>query len=368
MLNLREILAEVKRPSGFLLAFTLREQNSGAAFSGEAFFGLGASLAGLDLEWLNLRGLSTRVGEVETGEIGLVTSKGGASFTNRENSWEVEAAFSSQVLYAKIIDELGLTQRGDIFNPETETFTGSIRLQCREQLRGRDMAALLIEAGSLEVSYVAGGLGRLEALSFSLQGFSLRLTAYPLRALTLRPVFVHDGSTAQKDQIRAAWNSQISTAKTFWRRCCVVLDDRIPFSIADGARATETTVNGIGLALSNREVDSVEVFVVAGPVDNGGGQTKCGGQTQAESAISAEKSQSSPFLLTHEIGHVLGGVHPGELMRSAVQWEGQVGTILDEPDDFGQNPKLPEGTCKKVNCNALVSGGGTATCQFQPIT
>jgi hypothetical protein len=102
---------------------------------------------------------------------------------------------------------------------------------------------------------------------------------------------------------------------------------------------------------------AIEVFLVDSDLAEGGGHTNCGGTGNDKVIITDRALGTNPFLLAHEIGHVLSGVHPEEPTVNE-QWKGEADTILQPSGSIGKaNPaKRPaEYCCKRYNVKLAVS-------------
>src|SRR6185369_14133498 len=80
--------------------------------------------------------------------------------------------------------------------------------------------------------------------------------------------------------------------------------------------------------------DVIEVFLVDSELPNGGGTTFNTGSSLAKVVIT-ERSTGNPNLLAHEIGHVLGGLHPNS-PPDPPNWIADEDTVLEPSGSPGQ--------------------------------
>jgi len=106
------------------------------------------------------------------------------------------------------------------------------------------------------------------------------------------------------------------------------------------------------------EPDVVEVILVNNDLAAEGGGASFSCTTALARIVMSNGNNGNPNLLAHEIGHVLGGLHPGDSQEEGF-WVPEVGTVLDPSrSSHVPNPERnPASSRRQVRCAALTSTG-----------
>ncbi len=329
----------------------------------------------LDMTRLSVVSYGVMTSSGHTGKLSVCGIGGEATCTAEPGGkWSLTAEFKAEVLYRAIEDKLGFKEVDPgLLEPDTETFTGSLRATLAEQ-EGTGVTLLYSD---LELTYQEGGLHWIRQLRIPVSAlpptlsFSARAAPTCLlerrgvrRALKLRPFAFRTGPNGM-NHTGTSWPAQFAAAKSIWGACCLNLEsdalvvlDNVKLLNSDDPRVI---VKALG---QNGDLDGIEVFLVDRTLPEGGGTTLSGGSALAK-VVMMNRNAGNPNLLAHELGHVFAGLHPG---RSPVgnKWVADPGTVL-EPSNSpnAPNPSLNTlNNCRRARNPALSPTG--AACCIQP--
>lgn len=327
----------------------------------------------LSLSRLGIIGRGFRVGTRATGEMSIGGLDGQGELTRiSPGRWRIDAEIRTQVLYEALEIEGGFrrTPGSDNYIPNSiELFSGRLLAIADE----RDLLLnnnLVIASGSLDLRRSDGGLGIANNFSFDLQGSSLPvLVARPpdcplghegiRRSLQLVPIVL---SGLENDtEMKRAWDRQITAAAAIWEKCCVRFEHPGTFQPVDNQALKSQDPQVAKTAFIAKDPNLIEVFLVAGPVSDGGGATFSGGTSLAKVVITAENN-GNDNLLAHELGHVLGGLHPNDSPEPG-RWIGEKDTVMEfSTETMAANPdKNSLANCRSVK-NACLFEAGDPCC------
>jgi hypothetical protein len=131
-------------------------------------------------------------------------------------------------------------------------------------------------------------------------------------------------------------DQMLEKANALWNPGHIFFEDlHTPQPIISASLKTQPHYEKLYDIRPNKNVDKlISVFFVAYDLDcSGGGYTPEGftvNALHAQAAIVISESAKSEFVLAHELGHVLGGLHPPLGAPSSGQWYGDNDTILAE--------------------------------------
>jgi len=368
---------------GRSLLLRLGSQTSGVSVSSQQSFRgdlsvwpmeLGDQRVQFDLTWFGMVSKSISTTHGQTGRLSISGISGvGECLPLPGGKWSLDMDLRADVLYDAIEDVLGLEETDPgLFEPPTERFRGRLRASLAEEGDPTDprRPGMRVLSSDLELTYVEGGLGWISSIRLPSSTIpplaALSRAAAPScplgrkserRVLTLRPFAFRD---APNDALHSgtSWNGQLNAAKAIWGSCCLQLESE-PVRLIDDANLKNSSDPGrIRQALPNgSDLAGIEVFLVNGIPANGGGSTSSPGHLQAK-VVMTNRNSGNPNLLSHELGHVLGGRHPGASTVSHL-WVADPGTVLD-PSNSPSSPNPSRNTlnnCRRARNPALVATG-----------
>jgi len=340
-------------------------------FGGEVSFVAHTDSSGtaLEVEHLGIYGAGVTTDSGETGKLSIMGISGRGGLALNRKRWDCTTAIRAQVLYRAIERKKGFTQvEPGRYQPDFALYTGQIRLVLKEYTED-GQHEMEVSSGALELVHEGGGLGWLQSINMPLVGSSMWIAkAFPSdaappcmvdcqavrRQLKMKPVFVSEGPDPGQ-RARRLWSSQFSNAKRIWSRCCIDLIEQEEFIVVDSVLKNSANPIAIQRSFEDPAPDVIEIFLVDGELPNGGGTTFSGGSSLAKIVIT-ERSSGNPHLLAHEVGHVLGGLHPGN-RPSPPSWLADSDTVL-EPSGLPNKPNPGTNTlrnCRRANNAALVT-------------
>lgn len=153
------------------------------------------------------------------------------------------------------------------------------------------------------------------------------------RTLWMQRVFFSDNAVQTGDSSQ----QQMDSAEIIWGKACLAIaESDEPQTIANAGLAQSSAIATI-CAAAAPPVGVIPIFFVDNDLANdGGGATILPGTPLARVVVSDHilgddgfgTLSTNPALLAHELGHVLGGVHPNELPQ-ITEWLGAMPSILE---------------------------------------
>jgi outer membrane protein OmpA-like peptidoglycan-associated protein len=184
------------------------------------------------------------------------------------------------------------------------------------------------------------------------------------RDLDLQPVFLRTGP-GDPAPTGNSWSRRFNEANSIWGKLGVRFHELGAVTVDSGPLKTS---GGGTLAQRNavralRSGAGVEVFLVDSDFNDapdrpGGGATSGGGLCDATAKIALSDRGTSDTVLAHELGHVLGMVHPGDPGNP-----GDANTIM-EPSGSNSSPNPTRNTMG--NFAKILCPPGTATTCLHP--
>jgi hypothetical protein len=130
------------------------------------------------------------------------------------------------------------------------------------------------------------------------------------RRLEIQPVGFRS-SAADPAPSGSTAAAQFATAATVWGKSCIELQVAAINVITDATLKTSSDLAAIRASYTDSDPSVIEVFFVANSLPLiGGGSAGAIGVASCKPVI-AEPNSGNPVLLSHELGHVLGLLHPG---------------------------------------------------------
>ncbi|HEX3526767.1 MAG TPA: hypothetical protein VH988_06850 [Thermoanaerobaculia bacterium] len=357
-------------------------------FDGEVKFYIRGRTAG-EITWELTRlglvspGISTSSGY--TGKLSIQGLFGRGEMVIDSGTWTCSGTVSTRVLYREVERQKGFEQiEPGRFHPDFETFEGTIQLSLEERER-EGLNSLEVTAGALSLQWLGGGLGWIPVLNVPLDGQSFTLSSLSTaatgeilavapcpselrgerRQLKVRPIFFR-ASAADPSPTGGSWQTQLAKAQEVWGRCCIEILPQEAQYVVDGNLKTSTAVEVIWNRFDDPDIKTVDVFFVDSILPNGGGASSSFGSSLAKIALT-DRNAGNPTLLAHELGHILGGLHPGS-RPDPPAWIADPGTVL-EPSG---SPNLPSpslntlGNCRRADNTSLISTGNGCCIQPSP--
>jgi hypothetical protein len=153
------------------------------------------------------------------------------------------------------------------------------------------------------------------------------------RSLTLQPVFLRS-SALDTSPTGTSWAGRLSTTQAIWQKVGVSVDAASPVTLDTPLKTAGSTYDELRDILDLHTGAGHGVFVVDNDLEMaGGGATRRSGSADAQIVLSDHGT--SPTLLAHEVGHILGLQHP--------PGGGDAGTIM-EPSDSHSSPNPTRNT------------------------
>ena len=298
----------------------------------------------IEIKNFGLISSGNKIGVASTGTISLMGHKGhGFASLEDNNIISLKATMPAALLYERLVQEIKpeKTDYDEIMTPP-EYFDGV--LNCNFMLKGKgNNTKINLENSEAIFTFRSGGLGLIRSIKFTLEKAEVTQryknndqidannecpTGHSIfkKRLQCQPV-VFRSSNSDTNPTGSSSVLQFSEANSIWGKCCVEFQV-LPAEIITNATvkiSSDLDLIFNSFPLSNPNV--IEVYFV----DNdlafyGGGATQNGGSGLAKVVIT-DSNSGNPHLLAHELGHVLGGKHPG-VVPMAPRWEGDSGTVL----------------------------------------
>ena len=308
-----------------------------------------------------------------TGRISISGTGRGSLVKTGDRRWSLDVQVDARVLYRALEESRPFVQldQGLYMPPELEVFEGIIRADLDDSDGDGELVAT---AGSFDLRWTSKGLGWIDRLSIPLRNLTManleassRLAAREasataaangcpgLRRLRLQPHAFHEGNP--RDHSGTSWEKQLAAAREIWGGCCVnlVSEPIVLHEMPELRRSDQVNQIRGAVAENNSQPDLIEIFLVDNDLVADGGGASFSVTTSLSRIVMSNQNVGNPTLLAHEIGHVLGGLHPGH--RQEGLWEGDAKSILDPsgsshlPNPF---PRNTANNCRNVRNDALI--------------
>ena len=130
------------------------------------------------------------------------------------------------------------------------------------------------------------------------------------RRLHVQPVGFRD-SAADPSPSGGTAAAQLGEAQTVWGKACIDIDIRPTTFIDNAMLKTSSDIASIRAAFTDPDPNVIEVFFVNNSLPGVGGGIAGGIGVASCKPVIAEPNGGNPVLVSHELGHVLGLLHPG---------------------------------------------------------
>jgi hypothetical protein len=319
-----------------------------------------------------------------TGQLGITGTTGSGWLLNEQNQFKCTLHFETFISYDMIRKKLGYEQiSDDQFVIPEEKFSGHLEGIIKTEKNGNEVTKYYFSDGNITLNYLEGGLGLIRTIIIPITNiiiidifaFLRNHPCYPLvtfqRTMSIQPV----GFGLGNERTGTSALRQFLAAKKAWGKCCIHLDFK-PFIYIDALKKEQISnmsrlewIGPLSNAVEDNILDSyddqnpsvIEVFFVESDVldnDLGSGQTYGSGQVQAK-VILSDNNMGCDNLLAHELGHVLGGKHPGTLPEPG-RWIGDFNTVLQQYCPIpGENTRW---NCTQADNPALSTNQNIACC------
>lgn len=105
--------------------------------------------------------------------------------------------------------------------------------------------------------------------------------------------------------------AQLAMAQTVWGKSCIEIQINPILTLTNATLKTSADVTAIRASFTDPDPNVIEVFFVLNPLAAQGGGTAGGIGVASCKPVNAEPNAGNPVLVPHELGHVLGLLHPG---------------------------------------------------------
>ncbi|HEV7668904.1 MAG TPA: hypothetical protein VGS22_10290 [Thermoanaerobaculia bacterium] len=297
-------------------------------------------------------GLETNQGN--TGPISITELQGEGNVVVRDGLWFCQAAVTATVSYEAIEEAVGFVLLPpDLHISPPETFEGQLDLVLAVEPSTDDSQVMFSQQGRLHLVRASTLLGYVDELDITLTGLSFELKKAPpptsaslttRRTLRLQPIFFKSDAE-DTNPSGTSWPAQLAGARRLWSNCCIDLETAQPLPLIDPDKKIERSSGRLRKGAARVDPNAIEVLFTTGDIGGGGGHTYSPGSARAVIVIS-DLYEANPYLLAHEIGHVLGAGHPGMAGAYGV-WEPVRNTVMNTPKPGEAN--IPVN--KISNCN-----------------
>ncbi|HEX3125730.1 MAG TPA: hypothetical protein VH394_00210 [Thermoanaerobaculia bacterium] len=293
-------------------------------------FGDHETRKGVSLKRFGIAAASVRARSGKTGVITVVGTRGTGIFKPADSSLRIE--LDGTINYESLdAAHQKNTAATCYYIPATEP-CGAV-IEGKLVVRGR--TAVLAEA-RIQVACAAGDLGEIQSIVIDLG----KATLLPIpasranyrdrkpgtnedsnaddniciqvnkRRLTVQPVgFRTNAADPSPSGSTAA--AQLGMAQTVWGKGCIEIQINPMTILTDATLKTSSDLNLIRASFTDPDPNIIEVFFVQNSLPaQGGGQAGGIGLASCKPVI-AEPNAGNPVLVSHELGHVLGLLHPG---------------------------------------------------------
>ncbi|HYD37955.1 MAG TPA: hypothetical protein VEA60_10100 [Allosphingosinicella sp.] len=257
--------------------------------------------------------------------------------------------------------------KGCYYRPAFEPCSTSIQLSLGDR-RG----TLVGQRGRVTMVCAAGDFEEIFSLSLDLADFEIRPiranegevhfdanTPYDpcigvnRRALTCQPVAFRD-NPGDLNPSGSTIAAQFATAQTVWAKACMDIIVLPTVFIDDAALKVSSNLTAIRASYTDSNPNVIEVYFVSNLLPMiGGGSAGAIGVASCK-VVMAEPNAGNPVLLAHELGHVLGLLHPPG---------SDPGTVM-QPTGGANNPGTPWVTYSMTQniANPVLATTMTACC------
>lgn len=284
----------------------------------------------ISLRHLGLTSEGITVPQGQTGPLSVLGLSGSGSISKAEGEWVLDMPISASVHYRAIEEILPFDVQEDRYVPKTESFRGRVSGKLEEITPGTNTELRFKDGATLNLEYLAGGLGWIQNFSVPFQGLSLSLVTKPVGGaefkLRVRPIGFKLDDNDPSPSGAHTWSDQLNQAVAVWSHCGIRLDVQEFTPLVDPSRKTSPnayTVRGS----KNLEPTTVEIYFTSARMADGGGVAfSCG--TSLAAIVVSDQQAGALNLVAHEIGHVLNGLHP-TAPPVAGEWNGEQGSVMD---------------------------------------
>jgi len=299
------------------------------------FYGDHPSARGVGLSRFGLAATGVDAREGPTGAISVVGRGGRGIVKVGRRSLALRLEVDSELNYERLDRARGIkTDVTCYYIPATEPAVALIE----GELVGEE-GELALARGSIRIASAAGELEEIHALEIDLEYVRLEPIASlgqryrlggrgawkPLqdtntdaniciqvsrRRVVIQPVGFRS-SAADPTPSGSTGAAQFATAQSVWGKSCVEFDVRAINLITDATLKTSSDITAIRNSYTDADPVVIEVFFVANSLPMQGGGTAGGIGAASCKPVIAEPNAGNPVLVSHELGHVLGLLHPG---------------------------------------------------------
>jgi len=293
------------------------------------------SARGIGLSRLGIAAGSVDLGKAPTGTISVIGRSGRGILKIGTSKASLRLEVESDLNYESLDQARGIkTDVTCYYVPATEPAVVTIEGELVSEKQG-----LVLTRGSVRMAAAAGEHEEIHALEIDLGHVRLEPIDGPhavyrlgergewapladantdgnvcvsvtRRRLTIQPVGFRSTATDASPSGNTA-AAQFATAATVWGKACVDLQVASTLLITDAALKTSSDLAAIRASHTDADPNVIEVFFVANSLPSiGGGSAGAIGVASCKPVI-AEPNSGNPVLLAHELGHVLGLLHPG---------------------------------------------------------
>lgn len=317
----------------------------------------------LAIDSFNVTADSVRTKAGDSGRISMKLGERSPVVTSYEHEkGKLDAKFKVSLHYPLIDKIKGWERSGeDCFVPYTEIFLATLVGEFEKVLEPKHYKFEILRATislKSEKEKPKGGNPDGDELNFTVADIAMAAPDLTLPAqwviigvrtmtkhLPIRPVFIVGPNVTGE-----SFYPMLDTANEIWGKCCIHFDALCPPRyINNDAYRVLTEAEASNLVNEVDEDDAIEIFVVErwDPVDQyGGGGTWGSGMGSAKIITCDNQLPLNQNHLAHELGHVLGLLHPGDDVRGALT-PGCVGSIMEPSGFYADNPSEQ---CSK-NCH-----------------
>jgi hypothetical protein len=137
------------------------------------------------------------------------------------------------------------------------------------------------------------------------------------RRLIVQPVGFR-ASAADANPSGSTAAAQLAAAQTVWGRGCIDIQINPITTLTNATLKTSSDIAAIRASFDDPNPNVIEVFFVQNSLPAQGGGTAGGIGAASCKPVIAEPNAGNPVLVAHELGHVLGLLHPGTGSNSDV--------------------------------------------------
>ncbi len=314
------------------------------------------NVVGVNISRFSISGSSVVGSRGDTGTITVVGSGADGAITFGQNSTQLNTQFDCKINYesldqARVADKDQGCYYVPAFEPAASTLKGDL-----EQVAGN----LVISRLELSVVSAAGDFGEIKFIKIS----EVQIPLQPLlpapnttaavnravgsdidanngscdpslnvnrRRIICQPVGFMSSATDPSPSGDTSV-AQFATAQTVWNKACMNIEVRPITYIQSATLKTSSNLTNIRAAYTDSDTNVIEVFFVDNLLPLTGGGNAGGIGVASCKVVIAEPNTGNPVLLAHELGHVLGLLHP-----SGTSNPSDPGTVMT-PTGSASNP------------------------------